>query len=141
MRPAVFGSFDGLTAILGVLLSLSHQPRLILPAALGLAVAEGVGMCAGEWLSDSDSGFGAAAVIGLATAAGSILPAFPYALLPRGMAVAVSVAVFALMGTAISAARARERGWVRSLIETFGVLVVALVAVVVCELLTPGGAG
>lgn len=139
LRPAVFGTFDGLTAVLGVLLSLHGHPGWVLPSALGLAVAEGVGMAAGEWLSDSQAGLAAPGVIGAATAAGSLLPAIPFALLPGGWAVAGSALVLVVLGTGIAAVRARERGWPRALAETFGVLTAALVAVAVCMAVTPGG--
>lgn len=139
-RPAVFGAFDGLTVVLGVLFSLAGAPRLVLPTAVGVAVAEGVGMAAGEWLSESDSGFAASAVIGAATMTGSVLPAVPYAVVSGRAAVAGSVVVFAALGVVISAIRARQRGWRRALVETFGVLVAVAVAVAVCEAVTPRGA-
>jgi VIT1/CCC1 family predicted Fe2+/Mn2+ transporter len=129
LRPAVFGTFDGLTAVLGILLSLHGHPGWVLPSALGLAVAEGVGMAAGQWLSsDSDSGLAASGVIGAATAAGSLLPAVPFALLPGRWAIAASALVLIALGAGIAAVRSRDRGWLRALTETFGVLVAALVA-------------
>lgn len=140
-RPAVFGATDGITVVVGVLLSLAHRPQLILAAALGVAVAEAVGMALGEWLSDSDSGLGSSVVIGGATAAASIAPAIPYALAGPAVAVPASVGVFAALGGVIAWVRARQRGWGRALLETYGVLVAAVVAVWLCELLAPGGGG
>jgi VIT1/CCC1 family predicted Fe2+/Mn2+ transporter len=141
LRPAVFGTFDGTTAVLGTLLSLRGHPGWVLPSALGLAVAEGVGMAAGEWLSDSGSGFASAVVIGAATAAGSVLPAVPFAVLPGRWAVVGSALVLAALGVGIAAARSRDRSQLRALAETFGVMGAALVAVAVCMVLTPGGTG
>jgi VIT1/CCC1 family predicted Fe2+/Mn2+ transporter len=141
LRPAVFGAFDGLTAVLGLLLSLRGHPSWVLPSALGLAVAEGVGMAAGQWLSsDSDAGFAASGVIGAATAAGSLAPAVPFALLPMSWAALVSAVVLVAIGAGIAAVRSRDRGWPRALAETFGVLAAAVVAVGVCITVTPGGA-
>ena len=96
-------------------------------------------MFAGEWLSESGSGVGAAVVIGAATAAGSLLPAVPYAVLAGWVAVGVSGAVFVALAVGIAGVRASERGWRRSLLETFGVLVAAVLAVAVCVAVTPGG--
>jgi VIT1/CCC1 family predicted Fe2+/Mn2+ transporter len=142
LRPAVFGAFDGVTAVLGVLLSLHGHPGWVLPSALGLAVAEGVGMAAGQWLSsDSDSGLAASGAIGTATAFGSLAPAVPFAVLPMPWAAVASALILAAIGLGIAAVRRRDRGWPRGLAETFGVLVAALVAVGVCMTLTPGGAG
>lgn len=141
LRPAVFGTFDGLTSVLGILLSLRGHPDWVLPSALGLAVAEGVGMAAGEWLSDSGSGLTASGVIGTATALGSLLPAVPFALLPMPWAAVASALVLVALGVGIATVRSRDRSWGRALLETFGVLLAALVAVGVCMAVTPGGAG
>jgi VIT1/CCC1 family predicted Fe2+/Mn2+ transporter len=140
IRPAVFGSFDGLVSVLGVLFTLGGHQQLVFWIALGLGAAECVGMTAGEWLSDSRNGFGAAAVIGGATMAGSVAPAVPYLLLSGRPAVLASVAVLVLVGLAITALRAAERGWKRAVLETYGILAVAIGAVVAIQLLTPAGA-
>jgi VIT1/CCC1 family predicted Fe2+/Mn2+ transporter len=140
LRPAIFGAFDGLTVVLGVLFSLTGHPSLVLPTAVGVAVAEGVGMAAGEWLSDSDSGFAASLVIGVATIVGSIAPALPYAWLPPGPALIASVTVVAVLGAVITGMRSRARGWTRAVLETYGVLAVTILAVAAIEYLTPGGA-
>lgn len=139
-RPAVFGGFDGLTAVLGVLLTLSGHGSLAFWAALSLGAAECVGMTAGEWLSDSDHGFIAALVIGVATMAGSVLPAVPYLFLAGVPAMAASVGVLALLGVGITWMRSTDRGWWRALMETYGVIAVAFAAVAVIQYVTPGGA-
>lgn len=140
MRPAVFGTFDGLTAVLGVLLSLHGHPDWVLPSALGLAVAEGVGMAAGEWLSGEGTG-AAPAVIGAATALGSLLPAVPFAILPGAWAAPASLLIVAALAAGISAVRSDGRGWLRAAAETSGVLAAAFIAVTLCMALTPGGTG
>lgn len=139
--PAIFGAFDGMTVVLGVLFSLTGHPGLILAAAFGVGIAEGIGMAAGQWLSDSDDGFGASLVIGLATFVGTILPALPYAVLPSRWAMVASVGVLAVLAGAITAMRADERGLGRALAETYGVVVVAAVVVFVVEQFAPGGSG
>jgi hypothetical protein len=143
LRPAIFGVFDGLTSLIGVLIGMSRHPALILTAAIGLAVAGCVGMAAGEWLSDNDTGLGAAAVIGVATGTGTLLPALPFAALPPVPAAWSCGVITVGLGAAITASRARQpvngkpRGAGRAAAETFGVLLVASAAVAACTLLTP----
>lgn len=139
LRPAVFGAADGLTCALAAVLSLAGHPGLVLHTAIALSVAECVSMAAGEWLSDSDSGLAASVVIGVATGAGGVLPAIPYAWLSGAAAMTVSVLVFAVAAGAIAWARCGERGRWRAVAETYGVLAVAAAAVVLSVLITPRG--
>jgi VIT1/CCC1 family predicted Fe2+/Mn2+ transporter len=139
LAPAVFGSFDGATSVVGVLLTLTGHPAQILPTAFGLAVAGGVGMAAGQWLSaDADAGPADALVIGAATAAGTVLPALPYALLAGWAAITASAVVLTVLGAVITAVRAHDpsRTWARAAAETYGVLLAVCAAVAVCTLAT-----
>lgn len=139
LSPAVFGSFDGATSVIGVLLTLAGHPGQVLPTAFGLAVAGGVGMAAGQWLSaDTDAGPSDAVVIGAATAGGTVVPALPYALLTGAAAIGASAAVLVLLGAAITAVRAHDpaRTWRRAAAETYGVLLAVCAAVAVCTLAT-----
>ena len=137
IAPAVFGSFDGATSVVGVLLTLTGHPGQILPTALGLAVAGGVGMAAGSWLStDTEAGPREAAVIGAATAAGTLLPALPYLLWAGAAATACSGLLLILLGAAITAVRARDRSLGRAAVETYGVLVAVSAAVTLAALAT-----
>jgi hypothetical protein len=141
LAPAIFGGFDGATSVIGVLLTLTGHATQILPAAVGLAVAGGVGMAAGQWLSDdSDAGLREAAVIGAATAGGTILPALPYAWLHGTAAIDCSAAVLLTIGAVITAVRARDRSVSRAVAETYGVLLAVCAAVAVCTIAT-GAAG
>ena len=141
LRPAVFGAADGLTCALGAILSLAGHPELVVRTAVALAAAECVGMAAGEWLSESATGFQASAVIGLATGGGGVLPALPYAWLSGAAAVWASVAVFVVCAGLITWARAGRRGWKRAAAETYGVLAVVTLAVVLSQVLMPSGGG
>lgn len=139
LSPAVFGAFDGSTSVIGVLLTLTGHPAQVLPTAFGLAVAGGVGMAAGQWLSqDTDAGLADAIVIGAATAIGTVLPAVPYALLGGTAAIAASAVVLILLGTVITAVRAHDpdRTWARAAAETYGVLLAVCAAVAICTLAT-----
>lgn len=137
LPPAIFGGFDGATSVVGVLLTLTGHPEQIIPTALGLAAAGGVGMAAGSWLSaDDDAGPLEAAVIGVATAVGTVLPALPYSILAGAAAIACSAVILVLLGAAITVVRARERSLRRAAAETFGVLAAVCVAVTLCSLAT-----
>lgn len=142
LSPAVFGASDGATSLVGVLLTLAGHPGQIPAAALGLAVAGGVGMAAGSWLSKDDkAGPVASLVIGGATTVGTLLPALPYLWLTGTGAMAASAVVLVLLGGVITVVRARTEPWWRSAAETYGVLMLVCVAVGVCALALPGSAG
>lgn len=140
-RPAVFGGFDGTASLLGVVIYLlfSH-PSLIFPAATSGAASSAVSMAGGEWLSDSDNGFAASAVMGIATFAGALLPAVPFAFGAGPAAAAASAAV--CLGICLVVARLREnRGFGLALAETFGILAAVIAVTVLCGLFLPGGGG
>ena len=137
LSPAIFGSFDGATSVVGVLLTLTGHPEQITPTSLGLAAAGGVGMAAGSWLSaDTDAGPVEAAVIGGATAVGTMLPALPYLALTGGAAILTSAVILVLLGAGITAVRARDRSPLRAAAETYGVLIAVCAAVALCALAT-----
>jgi hypothetical protein len=143
-KAAILGSFDGLTCFLGVVLGLvlhKANPALIMPAAVGVGAAETVGMAAAEWLSESKNGFGASAVMGLATGAGAVIPALPFAVMPGWYARSWSIA-FVLVITAVIAwkrYRTGERSLVLAAAESYGVLLAAALVVAFCVHFTPGG--
>lgn len=128
-RPAVFGAFDGITCLLGVMLPLLAHPAYILRTAVGVGLAEAVGMAAGEWQSNSENGFGASAVIGAASGAGAILPALPYGMLPPGPARAASAVLLLVVVGVIAWLRGGARGRRRAFAESY--LILAAVAAVV----------
>lgn len=141
LSPAIFGSFDGATSVVGVLLTLTGHPEQIIPTSLGLATAGGVGMAAGSWLSqDTDAGPVEAVVIGSATAIGTLLPALPYLALAGMAAIMASAVVLVLLGAGITAVRARDRSPLRAAAETYGVLLAVCAAVALCAFAT-GAAG
>lgn len=138
-KPLIFGAIDGMTCSIGVILSLHHQAALVFLAALGVGVAELVGMAAGEWLSDDNpNGLGASIAIGAASGLGAVIPATPYLVVSGAAAIAGSVLVLVVIAAVIAAARSRQRGVRRALVETYGVLAAVFAAVLACGLLTPG---
>lgn len=130
MNHAVFGAFDGVTVLLGIVIGLySDHPNLILGTAISVGVAEAIGMAAAEWLSESESGYLGPTIIGASVALASVLPALPFFFLTPWPALWVSASAYCLVAALIAYARKRERGLSRSLLESYGIL--ALVSLVV----------
>lgn len=125
VKNAIFGLFDGLTVVLGVIIGLySHHPGLIFKSALCVGVAEALGMGAAEWLSETKSGLRGPLTIGLSTLMGTVLPVLPFLLMSRATAATVTASVFLLSALAIATARAQEKKFVRSAIESVGILAI-----------------
>lgn len=137
-RPAVFGGFDGMASLLGVVIYLAMtHPVLIFPAAASGAISSAVSMGGGEWLSDNEHGLGASLVMAAATFCGALLPALPFAF-TTGPAAIAECAVICL-GIAVTVAALRpNRGLGLALAETIGILVVVAAVVVACGLFLPG---
>jgi VIT1/CCC1 family predicted Fe2+/Mn2+ transporter len=136
-RPAVFGLSDGLMSMLGVVLYLLGHQSIIFPAALMGGISSAISMAGGEWLSDSENGFGASCVMGGATGLGAILPAAPYAITTGPTAIAQSICICVCIGVAVAALRPR-RGFGMALVETFGVLAVIFAVVLALGMVLPG---
>ncbi len=138
-RPAVMGLADGMMSLLGVVLYLTGHQHLIFPAALSGGISSALSMAGSEWLSDSDNGLCASAVMGAATGLGAIAPAVPYAFTIGRVAVAESIVICVLIGVIVSALRPM-RSLPMALAETFGVLAVIFAVVLACGLILPGSA-
>jgi hypothetical protein len=122
---AVFGGFDGTTSSIGVLAGLlvAHATSgTILTTAVGLAVASMVGMAFGDWLGGATRT--QAAVMGLATLAGSLLPAIPLAVNRGPLGYSTAALLVAGLAVAISETRA-EHGRLRAYTTTLTTLAAA----------------
>lgn len=122
-RQAVFGMSDGVAIILGLLVTLAGQPHALFRAALGAGLAEFVGMTAGEWLSDGESGFGAALVNGGTACAACLIPALP-ALAGKGIGVGATAIVLVAVVAAVISWLRPEKG-VLAVAQTYGILLAA----------------
>lgn len=121
---AVFGLFDGVTGCIGVLAGLivAHAtPTAILATAAGLAVAAAVGMAFGEALSGGS--YAQAAVMGVATLAGSLAPALPVAMFYG--ATGYTVAGILVVAVAVVIAEVRTPPRIVAYLTTFTTLAVA----------------
>jgi hypothetical protein len=127
-KQLVFGAADGVAAVIG-LVALTGQPHALVKAAIGVGLAELVGMTAGAWLSadEAETGFWHALANGTAAFTCVTLPAFPFLFLHGWEAVAAALGVIVAIGAGITLMRS-ERGWA-AVAKTYGVL---LVAAVVC---------
>lgn len=124
LKAAVFGCFDGLSAALGVTIPAAFLTKgIAFKEALGVAMAEFIGMGLGEWLSESDNGLGTSIVIGIASAIGVLLPAVPFIFLTAWPALLFSAVLLSVLGMGITLLRASTRGLRRSFLETFGILI------------------
>jgi len=122
-RPVTFGLSDGVAIVLGLLVSLTGQPHALFHAAVGAGLAELVGMTAGEWLSDSDSGFGVALANGGAACAACLIPAIPYLAGGGWPELAASLVLVGAVAGVISLLRP-EKG-VLAVAQTYGILLAA----------------
>src|ERR1700733_2616956 len=140
-RPAVFGAFDGAASLIGFAISpaMTH-PSLIFPAAVSGALTSAVSMGGGEFLSDSDSGWAASAVMALATFTGALAPAIPFAF-TRGLAAVAWCALICAAVIVVVAALRPNRGRGLALAETAGLFAAAVIVALACARLLPGSAG
>lgn len=122
-KQAVFGAADGVSAVIG-LVALVGEPHALFRAALGVALAELVGMTAGAWLSaDDGAGFGEALMNGSAAFATVLLPAVPFTFMRGVSAILAALGIIVAIGALISALRT-EKG-APAVLKTYGVLAVA----------------
>jgi hypothetical protein len=132
--PAIFGAFDGVVTVLGAVFSLTHDRHALILSGVGLAASGAVSMGAGEYLSDSDAGLGASAVIGLTTGAGTLLPVVPYmADMPLATFTSITLCLFVAVG--ISWVKSRtDRGTtlLRAAAQTLGILGLATAFILLC---------
>jgi hypothetical protein len=114
---------DGVAIILGLLVTLAGQPHALFRAALGAGLAELVGMTAGQWLSDGESGFWAALTNGSAACAACLIPALP-ALAGGGIGAGVTAIVLVAAVAAVISWLRPEKG-VLAVVQTYGILLTA----------------
>jgi hypothetical protein len=107
------GLADGTTAGIGLSLALytARQPHLaVWLAGLSGGLAAFPGMASGRYQSDPDDGIGGAVVCGLATTAGSVLVALPFAVAAGSAALAASGAVTLVLCAVVAVIRP-DTGW------------------------------
>ena len=125
---AVFGSVDGLTLFMGLILGLvvSQQTNnAAWHAALGGGMGELVGMSVGAWLSGSTTGgWTGAAACGVAGCLSCLLPGIPFAVLSSREAALVASLIAAAAVAAVISVLRPEHGLV-AVTHTYAVLLLA----------------
>lgn len=139
LAASVFGLCDGMMSILGVVFSLRAHPGLVPRAAAVGAVGAGLSMAVGQYLADdNDDGIPACLVLGLATAAGSVLPALPYLALRGAAAVWSTGGICLVLACVVAVLRGRGRAGRGAL--ALGLLGGVFGVTLACALAAPGGA-
>jgi hypothetical protein len=141
---ALFGTFDGLTSVIGVIVGLlASSATIVQHAGFGLAAASTGGMAAGQYLKDRSEQVSLgravrhAGVMGGATCVGTVLPLIPFLFAPVHPAAVASGFVVAAVAIAIAWFRARTaQSKVEAYIETLVILGVVTLLSVVTSLAT-----
>lgn len=91
--------------LVGVILYLLGDQHIIFAAALSGAISGALSMAGNEYLSDSENGLWPSLVMGLATAAGGVLPALPFLFWRGATALILMAAICLCIGVVV--------GWMR----------------------------
>lgn len=130
ISTAVFGSFDGMTSAMGVILALLASPHALLLGALGIGIAAVTGMGLGEWQSDSSSGWKAPLVMAVASGTGVLLPVIPFLFMAGWPALTTSAVIIAVVTALIAKVRVSEdRSYWKAARESYTILVMTALAV------------
>lgn len=130
VSTAVFGSFDGMTSAMGVILALLATPHALLLGALGIGIAAMIGMGLGEWQSDSSTGWRAPVVMAAASGIGTLLPVAPFLFLAGTSAIVASAIVIIVVTAFIAKVRVSEnRSYWKAARESYTILVITALAV------------
>jgi hypothetical protein len=125
----VFGSFDGLTCVLGVIAGcyISGNIHTLVFSVIGLALAEGVAMAGGSYLSEVVAVYRLrhAAIIGVASAIGILVPALPFFFAPQRVAVLLSLFLTCALAVIIAQVRVRTLGALEAYTQTFAIVLFA----------------
>lgn len=135
---AIFGSFDGMTCVLGIIAAgyVSGDAHALVLGAIGLAIAEGVAMLGGSYLSElvAVDRWKHAAIIGIAACIGVLLPAIPFLFAPFSIALIISAGITIALAAVIAQMRVQESGALQAYAQTFAILLVAAAASILVTL-------
>lgn len=140
VEQAIFGASDGMTSALGVIIPLALAGHSMTVVIIGLAISASVGMGGGLYLSDGSGRLKSAIVMALATAIGTVLPALPFMLLPKALAVPLSVLIVIAIGQFIVTAKKQVVSTKKAYLETYGILITVSLLTVILTILTGSAA-
>lgn len=144
VSKAVFGLFDGMCCVLGVIAAgyVTGDMHALILAAIGLALSESIAMAGGSYLSElvNVQRVRHAAVIGVASAIGILVPAFPFFFAPSRVAILLSCFLTCALAVIIAQVRVKQLGALEAYVQTFAiVLFAASISVIVTLLLNRVG--
>lgn len=145
LKPSIFGLYDGLTSLLGIIIPLIYHPHiLVFIICLGLTISSSVSMGLGEYLSSDRSILKSIRIrnslyMGIFTGLGCFLPVIPYIFVGGTIALLLSATIYLLLTLTVAAMKSKDLGWKDSLIQTFLVSFVAIVVVVLATIYLPSG--
>ena len=147
LKPSIFGMFDGLTSLLGVLLPLLRYVHiLVFTTCFGLAISSAISMGLGEYLSsDKDIPryirIRTSIYMGIFTGIGCLLPVVPFLFIGGTVALVISMAIYIFLTLVVAYMKSKDLGWKAALVQTFTVSLVAVAMVILATfgLPTPPG--
>jgi len=143
LKPSIFGMYDGLTSLLGVLIPLlKYTHLLIFTTCFGLAVSSAISMGLGEYLSSGKSiptrtRLHTSTYMSVFTFIGCFLPVVPFLFAHGFTALVISVIIYLLLTLVVAYMKSTDLGWKDSLVQTMAVSLVAVVLVVCVTLVLP----
>lgn len=143
LKPSIFGMFDGLTSLLGVLIPLlGFVHLLVFTTCFGLAVSSAISMGLGEYLSSDKEiprpqRIHSSLYMGIFTGVGCFLPVIPFLFVGGSLALGLSIAVYFLCTLIVVYMKSEDIGWKSALVQTFLVSGVAITLVVLATLALP----
>lgn len=147
MKPSIFGMFDGLTSLLGVLIPLlNSNPVLIFRTCIGLTVSSAISMGLGEFISSDktipkNNRVHNSIYMAVFTAIGCIAPVLPY-LFTRGLsALVISALIYLVLTVIVAYMKSSDLGWKSAISQTFSISFLAVLSVVLLTLVLPVPAG
>jgi VIT1/CCC1 family predicted Fe2+/Mn2+ transporter len=147
LKPSIFGMFDGLTSLLGVLIPLlGYVHLLVFTTCLGLTVSSAISMGLGEYLSSDkeipkNQRIKNSTYMGIFTGLGCFLPVIPFLFTGGMLALGLSIGIYFLCTLIVAYMKSEDIGWKSALIQTFLTSGIAIVLVILTTLAIPVPAG
>jgi VIT1/CCC1 family predicted Fe2+/Mn2+ transporter len=142
LSRGIFGGFDGMCCVLGVIAAgyVTGDIHALLLSVIGLSLAESIAMAGGSYLSElvDVQRIRHAVIIGVASAVGIMVPAFPFFFAPRNVAILLSCFLTCALAVIIAQVRVKQLGALEAYVQTFAIVLFAAGISVVVTLLLNG---
>lgn len=143
LKPSIFGMFDGLTTLLGILIPLlSYAHLIVFFTSIDLAVSSAISMGLGDYVSSDktlkrSTRIKSAAYMALFTGLGCFLPVIPFAFVGGTTALVISILIYLVLTLSVAYLKSADMGWKASLQQTFMISTIAVIVVIGVTLLMP----